>query len=32
MGDADLRTPVFVSYRHDDRSELLRRFIGFARP
>lgn len=32
MGDADLRTPVFISYRNDDRSDLLRRFIAFARP
>lgn len=32
MGDEDLRTPVIVSYRADNRSDLLRRFIAFARP
>lgn len=32
MGDEDLRSPVIVSYRADDRSDLLRKFIAFARP
>ena len=31
MGDEDLRSPVIVSYRADDRSDLLRKFIAFAR-
>lgn len=31
MGDEYLRSPVIVSYRADDRSDLLRKFIAFAR-
>lgn len=31
MGDEDLRSPVIVSYRADDWSDLLRKFIAFAR-
>jgi DNA-binding transcriptional LysR family regulator len=32
MADADLRTPVIISYRADDSSDLLSKFIAFARP
>lgn len=32
MGDTNLRTPVLISYRTDDRSDLLHRFLAFARP